>query len=165
MLRCKIASPTVLDLLGDALLGERKEFMPEHNNPLDAPYDPDACLAVMRQLLDRAYTWRNELAADIHDPDFGSIPSEYHGVLQDDNMYSYTYRDAACAHAAVGAIAPFLKVSFDMSSRRCASRLGITPKTIITDGNWMLMTFGLQMLFPITGCVARIPTLRVEPSS
>jgi hypothetical protein len=86
------------------------------------PYDPEICLSVVRGLLDNIFTWRNEIAAEIAEPDFDKVPSEWHGDLEDDLRYIYTYRGAAAGHAAVGAIAPFLESVFhhEFASLQCA---------------------------------------------
>lgn len=86
--------------------------MSDAESPQPPPYDAATSLQVLHEILERGFTWRNELAADIAEPDFGAIPAEYQSDMLVDSMYTHTYRDAACSHAAVGALAPFFEGVF-----------------------------------------------------
>lgn len=72
-------------------------------------YAPEAQLAAIHGLIEQVYSWRNELSAEIKEPTIGG---PYAGDIYVELCTSYTYRDAACSHAAVGALAPFFEGMF-----------------------------------------------------
>ena len=69
-------------------------------------FDGQSASAALRQLLDRVFTWRNELAASIAEPDVKAVSPEYENELHVDKCHAFAYQDVACCNAAVGSIAP-----------------------------------------------------------
>ena len=75
-------------------------------------FDGQSALSALKELLDCVYSWRNELSANIAEPDLTNIPSEYANDIHVDKCHSFVYQDVACCNAAIGSIAPCLEGLF-----------------------------------------------------
>lgn len=75
-------------------------------------YDADSCHQAVKELIELAMTWLNKSAAESTPPEIQSRAEEFGGDPEVDRLHALTYRDAACTHSAIGALAPFYEGAF-----------------------------------------------------
>lgn len=79
-------------------------------------YDPNSQLVEIELMLTELFTWRNALHGDISEHEWDlereTVGTDEHGLAhakRAESMEHSCYRDTACSHAAVGALAPFIE--------------------------------------------------------
>ena len=75
-------------------------------------YNPEACLDALRDLIGLTLEWRDKSAAQTTPPEIQSRAEDLNCDPDADSLCAITYRDAACAHSAIGALAPFYEGVF-----------------------------------------------------
>ena len=69
-------------------------------------FDGQSACSALRQMLDHLFTWRNELAADIAEPDLDGVHPDFENDLHVNKCHAFAYQHVACCNAAIGSIAP-----------------------------------------------------------
>jgi hypothetical protein len=74
-------------------------------------YEPEAELEAIREFLHVVFSWKNELAAETAEPiTTDNVDRDVEDHVN--RLHNLVYQDAACSHAAVGALAPFFEGMF-----------------------------------------------------
>jgi hypothetical protein len=100
-------------------------------------YSPESSLEAVHGLIHNTFKWRDHLYTEIKGLSAAGIHSDQAVEEHTNMLHESIYREAACSHAAVGALAPFFE---SLLTREFASLKGFygSRKVATTHHRWIL---------------------------